>query len=60
MIEVEKMEKLSETWSELSPNEAAENTSEASVSCIKEYKSYRIGEGVMIRHYPNIRSSIDV
>merc|ERR1719270_515897 len=30
MIEVEKMEKLSETWSELSPNEAAENTSEAS------------------------------
>ena len=46
MIEVEKMEKLSETWSELSPNEAAENTSEASVSCIQEYKSYRIGEGV--------------
>jgi len=29
MVEVEKMEKVSETWSGLSPNEAAENTTEA-------------------------------
>ena len=32
MIEVEKMEKISEEWTGLSPNEAAENTPESAVS----------------------------
>ena len=32
MIEVEKMEKISEEWTGLSPNEAAENTAESAVS----------------------------
>ena len=32
MIEVEKMEKISEEWTGLSPQEAAENTPESAVS----------------------------
>ena len=35
MIEVEKMEKISEEWQGLSPNEAAENTPESAVSTVK-------------------------
>ena len=35
MIEVEKMEKISEEWTGLSPNEAAENTAESAVSTVK-------------------------
>ena len=38
MVEIEKMEKVSETWSTLSPNEAAENTTEAQVSQTHEFK----------------------
>ena len=35
MIEVEKMEKISEEWTGLSPQEAAENTPESAVSTVK-------------------------
>jgi len=47
MIEVEKMEKLSETWSELSPNEAAENTSEAS-EFVKRMDTVKSTQGALL------------